>query len=87
MLKKTIVLNKDARFHVRPVARIVEKAMQFESLICLSTETYLADCKSALSLMRIGRPTSGIVEIITEGSDELDAMNEIEYTIKNMHWR
>lgn len=87
MLKKTIVLNKDARFHIRPVARIVEKAMQFESLICLSTETYIADCKSAISLMRLAGLTSERIEIITEGIDELDAMDEMEYTIKNMHWR
>lgn len=31
--------------------------------------------------MKIRVPSSGILEIVTEGSDEQDAMSEIEYII------
>ncbi len=82
MLKQTIILEETARFHARPAALIAEAAQRFESLICIEGEDTVADCKKILSLMKIRIPSSGILEIVTEGSDEQDAMSEIEYIIK-----
>ncbi|MDO4617232.1 MAG: HPr family phosphocarrier protein [Lachnospiraceae bacterium] len=87
MLRAEIILDETARFHARPAALIAEAAQKFESMICIEGEGVFADCKKFLSVMKIRVPSTGILEIVTEGSDERDAMSEIEYIIKNMYWR
>lgn len=87
MLRKTIILDETVRFHTRPAVLIAEASQKFESMICIEGDGLFADCKRPLSLMNIRIPSSRILEIVTEGSDEQDAMSEIEYIIKNMYWR
>ncbi len=82
MLRKRIILDETARFHARPSAMIAETAQRFESMICIEGDEVFADCSNILSLMKIRIPSSRILEIVTEGSDEQDAMSEIEYIIK-----
>lgn len=87
MLKKTLILDETARFHSGPASKIAAAAQQFESMICFSTDTSVADCKRVISIMNLILPQDRILEIIAEGSDEQDAISEIEYIIKNMYWR
>lgn len=87
MVKKTVTLEKTARFHSRPATQIAAAAQQFESIICLVADGSIADCKGVISIMNLILPENRILEIVADGSDEQKAISEIEYIIKNMYWR
>lgn len=87
MLSKSILLPEEARFHARPAKQIVEIAQKYESMICLSTDTQVADAKSVFSVMRLRQPTTGMMDVVTDGSDEHAAMSDIESVLLNMNWR
>lgn len=87
MLKKTLILDEAARFHSQPAAMIASAAQRFDSLICFSTDRSIADCKKVISIMNLILPQDRILEIIADGSDEQEAISEIEYIIKHMYWR
>lgn len=87
MKKKTVVLEKNARFHSMPASKVAFAAQQFTAAICLAAGERMTDCKNVIALMNMAIPENRILEIIADGPDELEAVSEIEYIIKNMYWR
>ncbi len=83
MLMKTIELQDTIFFHARPAACIASEAKKYESMILLTADGQMADAKKALSVMRLGDPKDRKMEIITDGSDEEEAMRAMERTLES----
>ena len=84
MIMRTIRLQDAIFFHARPAACIASEAKKYESMILFTVDGQMADAKKALSVMRLGDPKDRMVEIITDGSDEAEAMQAMEHALESV---
>lgn len=81
MLTKAIQLSDRVGFHACPAGQVAVMAQKYRSMIMLQTDERMADAKKPLSVMRLGFPPGGRVEIISEGEDEAEALEALEEII------
>lgn len=78
MSKKEVVVSSVSEKHSNPIAELVQVACQFYSNITLESENRRINAKSIIGIMAF-KPSKGMtVNIITEGSDEEDALIAME---------
>jgi phosphocarrier protein HPr len=76
---KTIVLkvkNKSG-LHARPAAIFVQTAKKFTSKIIVKKGDKIADSKNILQLLSLGIDMGDEIELLVEGPDEEQAINEL----------
>ena len=89
MLSKKITIKLPSGLEARPVALLVQVASQFESSVHVACEDKKVNAKSIMGMMSLGliagedMMTLGLsageeIEIIVEGADEANAMEQIE---------
>lgn len=78
MLEKKITVKKKDGLDAGMIAVLVQHACKYESKIYLKSDDKKVNAKSIMGMMNIGVRKDGEVTIYTEGSDEGDAMREIE---------
>ena len=81
MLTKTIQLSERVGFHACPAGQVADVARKYRSMVMLQTDERMADAKRPLSVMRLGFPPGGRVEIISDGEDEAEALEALEKII------
>ena len=84
MLAKTIQLQDSVFFHARPAAWIASEAKKYQSMIMLTANGQIVDAKKSLAIMRLGVMEDKTVEIISDGSDELEAMQAIVHVLEEL---
>ena len=62
----------------RPIAMLVQIASQFESSIYMEREARKVNAKSIMGMMTMGLNAGEQVTVIANGSDEENAINELE---------
>ena len=78
MSNKEIVLSDVSREHENPIAELVQVACQFDSDIMLESDNRRINAKSIMGIMAFN-PSDGMsVDIVTEGTDEKEALVAIE---------
>lgn len=80
-LSKTLKITNKQGLHARPAAMFVKLANKFQSEIWVTKDGEEVNGKSIMGLMMLAAEFGSDVEISTEGSDEEQAMNEIEALI------
>lgn len=78
MTKKDVVVRLDSGLETRPVALLVQMASQFESEVYIESENRRVNAKSIMGMMTLGLDPGAEVTISTNGSDEKEAMDQIE---------
>ena len=76
MIKKPITIQIPSGLEARPVALLVES--QYESDIHVECGDKKVNAKSIMGMMTLGLVAGENVNVIVEGSDEQEAMNNIE---------
>lgn len=84
MLIRTVELRDPILFHARPAAWIASEAKKYESVILFTADGQMADAKKPLSIMRLGDAKDRKVEIISDGSDETEAMQAMVEILENV---
>ena len=78
MSTKEVVVSNVAEGHSNPVAELVQVACRFDSEITLESNNRRINAKSIMGIMAFN-PSEGMsVSIVTEGSDEQEALLAIE---------
>lgn len=78
MSQKEIIVSNISMKHNNPIAELVQVACQFDSNITLESENRRINAKSIMGIMAFN-PSKGMsVQIITEGSDEQEALIAME---------
>ena len=78
MSKKNVVVSNVSESHANPIAELVQLACRFDSEIILESDNRRINAKSIMGIMAFN-PTEGMsVDIVTEGSDEEEAVLAIE---------
>ncbi|WP_298830807.1 phosphocarrier protein HPr [uncultured Planococcus sp.] len=82
MVEKQFTLTDQAGIHARPAAILVNLASKFESEVNIVHREKKVNLKSILGVMSLGIAYGTEFKVNIEGSDEEDAIKEIE---KIMH--
>lgn len=78
MIKKEIVINIPNGLEARPVALLVQVASQYECNIYVESEEKKINAKSIMGMMSLGLASGAKVHVSADGSDEQEAINNIE---------
>mgnify|MGYP002513784190 CR=1 FL=1 len=83
MESRTITINAPESNEVSPVAKLVQIACQFESVIYLENGTRKVNAKSIMGMMALGIVPGQTVKISADGEDETQAIDSIEKYLGN----
>ena len=83
MVEKQFKVIDEAGIHARPASMLVSVANKFESDVKLIHKEKSVNLKSILGVMSLGIGLDEEFKISTEGTDEQDALNELEKTLIN----
>ncbi|URM53009.1 HPr family phosphocarrier protein [Mycoplasma sp. SG1] len=77
-LKANFTIIDPIGIHARPAMKIVQVASRFSSNLSINFNGKTANLKSIMNLMALGILTNSHVEIVADGRDEKDALEEIK---------
>ena len=83
MLEKSIKPQLDGQLEARPIAMLVQVASQYDSTVYLETEGRRINAKSIMGIMSLAASLGTEIRIITDGSDEEQAMAGMEAYLSN----
>ena len=83
MLEKSIKPQLDGQVEARPIAMLVQVASQYDSTVYLETEGRRINAKSIMGMMSLAASLGTEIRIITDGSDEEQAMAGMEAYLSN----
>jgi phosphocarrier protein HPr len=82
MVEKQFKVISETGIHARPATLLVQAASKFDSEITLEYKEKKVNLKSIMGVMSLGVGKGADIKIIVEGSDEEEAMNSLEETLK-----
>ncbi len=83
MISKDITVVNKLGLHARAAAKLVALASSYQSNVSLEREGKQVNGKSIMGVMMLAASQHSVVTVITEGSDEKDAIASIENLFKN----
>jgi phosphocarrier protein HPr len=83
MISKEFTITNKNGLHARPAALLIKAAGKFKSEIHISKDGYEVNGKSIMGVMTLAAETGSTIKVVTDGSDETQAMQAIEELIEN----
>ena len=83
MVKQSLTIINKLGLHARAAAKLTGVASRFSCHITLSTNDKTVDCKSVMSLMLLAASKGTDIEIVTDGRDDIAAMDAVVELINN----
>ena len=78
MIKKPVKINLSTGLEARPVAQLVQVASQYNSEIHVKVGEKKVNAKSIMGMMTLGLNYGDSIVVSANGTDEEEAMKEIE---------
>lgn len=82
MVEKSMVVGLESGQEARPIAVLVQIASKYESSVYIVSGNKKVNAKSIMGMMGIGLVSGESITVVTEGSDEVEAAEEIEKYLK-----
>ncbi len=83
MLSKTIVVRNQVGLHARPATFFIQKSNEFKSSIWVEKDERRVNAKSLLGVLSLGITKGMEITIITDGTDEKEAIEALEALIES----
>lgn len=83
MIIEKIMLKNETGLHARPATELAKTAMKYKSNITLSANGKTVNAKQPLMIMSAGIKNKTEIEIVCDGEDEQEAINEIKSAFEN----
>ena len=83
MIKKEVLIKNKIGLHARPAALFVQTANKFISEIMVKKGNSTINAKSIMGIMALGVSHRETIEIIVDGPDEENAIQELEDLVDN----
>lgn len=84
MIHKSIKIENELGLHSRTAALFVQLSSKFKSEIYIEKDDFQINGKSIMGVMALGASLGETVNLMINGSDEEEAMKEIEMFFKNL---
>ena len=78
MITKKMAIDITADLDKRPIAKLVQEASRFSSSVFFEYRDKKVNAKSIMGMMTLGLDEGDSVNVIADGTDEREALNEIE---------
>ena len=78
MSRKKVIVSNVSEGHENPIAELVQVACSFDSEITLERGNRRINAKSIMGIMAFNPSEGMAIDIVTEGEDEVEALNAIE---------
>ena len=83
MVKKTFVIENETGLHARPATEIAKIAMKYKCNVNLIVNGKTINAKSPLMIMSAGIKSKTELEILCDGEDEEQAIEELKIFLQN----
>ncbi len=83
MIRKTVTVGLESGLEARPVAVLVQVASQFNSHIYVECDSKRVNAKSIMGMMTLGLANGEEITVCADGSDEENAVANIEKYLTN----
>lgn len=77
MLSKKIIVSNASGLHARPASMFVTAAQKYKSNVTVRKGEESCNGKSIISIIASGITSGTEIEVLTDGPDELQAMNDL----------
>lgn len=78
MIQKEMTIKLSGGMEARPIAVLVQVASQYDSTVYLQIGNKKVNAKSIMGMMSLGLDAGEQVTVIVDGTDEKEALAEIE---------
>ncbi len=78
MKTKTIKVAMDDNGDARPIAKLVQVASQYDASVYIDCDSKHVNAKSIMGMMTLALKNGDHVNVVTDGSDEVEASEGIE---------
>ncbi len=85
MMEKSITIQLTEGLQARPIAMLVQVASQHESSVYIEAEGKKVNAKSIMGMMSLALGTGESIKVIAEGTDEKEAILDIEEYLSGNH--
>ena len=83
MVKETFVIENETGLHARPATEIAKIAMEYKCDVNFIVNGKTINAKSPLMIMSAGIKSKTELEILCDGEDESQAMEELKIFLQN----
>lgn len=83
MVRETFVIENETGLHARPATEIAKIAMKYKCDVNLIVNGKTINAKSPLMIMSAGIKSKTELEILCDGEDESQAMEELKIFLQN----
>ena len=77
MLQQEVIVENEMGFHARPASLFAQTASKFKADIFIEKDGKKVNGKSILGLMTLGIPKGAKINLIIEGEDQTQALEEL----------
>jgi phosphocarrier protein len=82
-MEKTVKILNEQGLHARPASIFAKTASKFKSAVSIVHGNGVANAKSIIIIMSLGLKKGEEIKILTEGTDEKEAMEALVSLIEN----
>ena len=83
MVKENVIIENETGLHARPATEISKIAMKYKCEVGLIVNGKKVNAKSTLMIMAAGIKTKTNLEILCDGEDEKNALDELKMAFEN----
>lgn len=83
MIKKSMEIRIPAGLDPSTIALFIQTASQYDSRVYVQSENKRVNAKSLMGMMSLGLPKGASLTVVAEGSDEDQAIKDIEKYLNN----
>lgn len=83
MTKRTVTIELASGLEARPIAMLVQLASSYESTIYVQSDNKKINAKSIMGMMTLGLVAGCMIKVEAEGTDEEQAVAQIEKYLTN----
>ena len=84
MIKKPVTLQSDLDMESRPIAHLVQEASQYDSTVYIEMDNMKINAKSIMGMMSLRLLPGEEITVVTDGSDEVAAVQGMETFFDNV---
>ncbi len=84
-MRKDFVITNEKGLHARPATHLVSVASKFECSVTIIYNGIKADFKSIMNVLGLGLKQGSLITIVTDGVDELEALEKISDNINKFN--
>jgi len=78
MIKKDLTVKAEEGIHARPASMITNTCQKFNCNVKMEKGEKVIDAKSILGVMMLSAKKGDVIAVITDGDDEVEALQAIE---------